>query len=87
MAFRFKNIRRNRPNSQTGTLKTITCDNATTKQKRLKLATTAGVLPLIPEGETDETFNDHCKCIGKTKGKNLQLIKDIMNCSFAMRRP
>ena len=92
MAFRFKNLRKKRSDqkvlSPCGELKQQ--DDATTsKPKKLRLTVTSS-LPPIPEAETGETYKDHCKRLckemAKTKGRNLTLIKEIMDCSFAMRR-
>ena len=96
MAFRFKNIRKNKPHSLSGeskqeTLKSREDDAATSSNppKKMKL-TAARSLPPIPMAETEETYKDHCKRLckemAKTKGRNLTLIKEIMDCTFAMRR-
>ena len=95
MAFRFKNIRKNKPHSQSGESKQQTLksheNEATTSNlpKEMKLVATKS-LPPIPEAETQETYKDHCKRLckemAKTKGRNLTLINEIMDCTFAMRR-
>jgi hypothetical protein len=100
MTFRFKNLRKNRsdqnksaPSGELNPRKneplTSQVDATTSNPKRIKL-TAARSLPPIPEAETIETYKDHCKRLckemAKPKARNLTLIKEIMDCSFAMRR-
>ena len=89
IAFRFKTIRRYKPTSDSGEYSETTSDSSTNRRKQLK-RNMSGALPQIPEGETEETFKDHCKKVEKEmtkkKGKNMTLIKEIMDCTYAMRR-
>ena len=87
MAFRFKNLRKNKAGPNTANKeKGFTSSPDTTPAKRLKLTD----LPDIPPSETEDTYKDHIKRIqrefAKTKGKNQQLIKTLMDATFAFRR-
>ncbi|CAB4017012.1 Hypothetical predicted protein, partial [Paramuricea clavata] len=88
IAFRFKNLRKNKPEHKEKS-SSSTSDILTKPAKRLKLAG-PNALPDIPSGETEDTFKDHMKRLQKemtkTKGKNQQLIKTLMDATFAMRR-
>ena len=88
IAFRFKNLRKNKPEHKEKS-SSSTSDILTKPAKRLKLAD-PNALPDIPPGETEDTFKDHMKRLQKemtkTKGKNQQLIKTLMDATFAMRR-
>ncbi|CAB4025762.1 Hypothetical predicted protein, partial [Paramuricea clavata] len=88
IAFRFKNLRKTKPEHKEKS-SSSTSDILTKPAKRLKLAD-PNALPDIPPGETEDTFKDHMKRLQKemtkTKGKNQQLIKTLMDATFAMGR-
>ena len=90
IVFRFKTIKRYKHTAaDSGEFHSeTTAHNSSNKRRQLK-SNISGALPPIPEGETDETFKDHCQRIekemAKKKGKNMILIKEIMDCTYAMR--